>query len=224
MSAGAQLRPVFDGLNACAATGWRVNGRVLALVESADMYDGIATEVESTTEVDGVYMNEGDCRVSSFPQNPNQGLPTDEEIAADLYVPDGDGEIDVVERECEDTPPDAVAGGPATLDSIRAGILTGSCSFSSCHGGETSAAGLDLTAADLHSELLNHQVSRPGAPPLVVPGDPDGSYLYQVMSQCDPSAGDAAVPHMPLNAPELLPADQVARIRDWITNGAEAGE
>jgi len=34
MSAGAQLRPVFDGLNACAATGWRVNGRVLALVES----------------------------------------------------------------------------------------------------------------------------------------------------------------------------------------------
>jgi hypothetical protein len=56
---------------------------------------------------------------------------------------------------------------------------------------------------------------------LVKPGDPAGSYLYQLVSQCAPrTSTGAAVNHMPLNAPQLLDPASVALIRNWIQAGA----
>lgn len=59
------------------------------------------------------------------------------------------------------------------------------CTFSACHG-KTAIAGLDLLAADLHAELMNHDVVTATDLPLVTPGDPDNRWLYQVLSRCDP--------------------------------------
>jgi hypothetical protein len=44
----------------------------------------------------------------------------------------------------------------------------------------------------------------------------------QLLSQCEPTddAG-TVVNHMPRNSPTLLPPELVAKVRDWILNGAE---
>lgn len=54
---------------------------------------------------------------------------------------------------------------------------------------------------------------------LVDPGNPEGSFLYQKMAECTPSAGLA----MPLNAPVLLASETVAVIQAWIAAGAPSG-
>lgn len=197
---------------------------MLALVEADTLMDA-SVEVTATTEMrGGVPVSTGECNVLSVPKHAAQGPPTDEEKAAELYVPDtaaGDRGIKPA-PDCVDTPADAVAEGPATLTAVRAGVFLPRCSFSSCHGGGAgSRAGLDLQAEDLHAELLGHTVEGATDLPLIEPGDPDGSYLYRLVSRCEPVPGDAAVSHMPLNAPRLMPADHVALIRDWIAAGAD---
>jgi hypothetical protein len=194
---------------------------MLALVEADRMIEGLVNRTDTTVEEEGIYINNGACLVAGLPLNSNQRMPRDEELEGALYLPPSDGTVSrPLEGSCEDTPADAEADGDATLSGLAASIFLPSCTFSSCHGGELSAADLNLQGATLWQDILEHEVSRPGAPPLVVPGDPDGSYLYQLLSQCDPVAGAADVPHMPLNAPELLPAEQVALVRDWIAAGA----
>ena len=96
-----------------------------------------------------------------------------------------------------------------------------SCAYASCHGNEPGSAGLHLRAADLHTELLSHDVQGATTLPLVAPGDPDGSWLYRLISQCEPTddAGNA-VAHMPRNAPTLADPALVARVRAWIEAGA----
>lgn len=207
------------------AVGWGIGDQemcvMLALVESEYMIEGLVQHTTETEEVDGMIMNEGSCQILGFPPNDNQAFPTEDEINGDLYVPPDDGTVAApLEGSCVDVPPSAEPSGPTTLSSLRDAIFTPTCSFSSCHGGPLSVAGLDFTVADLHAELMEHQSPRAGAPPLVVPGDPDGSYLYQLLAECDPEVDGQAVPHMPLNAPELLPAGEVARLREWIASGA----
>jgi hypothetical protein len=207
------------------SVGWGIGDQemcvMLALVESGKLVEGLVQATTSTEERDGVVFNEGQCFVAAFPQNRNQGLPTQEEINGELYLPSDDGTVSApLEATCADTPETAEPAGPSTLQGLKDSIFTPSCSFSSCHGGPLSVAGLDLTRSDLHAALLAHESPRPGAPPLVVPGDPQRSYLYQLVAQCEPAVDGNPVPHMPLNAPELLPAEQVARIRDWIAAGA----
>ena len=76
-------------------------------------------------------------------------------------------------------------------------------------------------AEDLHTELLGHAVQASTALPLVAPGDPDGSWLVRVLSQCSPTddAGNLRS-HMPLNAPVLLDDGLVNAVRAWIAAGA----
>ncbi|MFO7564788.1 MAG: hypothetical protein R6X02_19240, partial [Enhygromyxa sp.] len=63
-----------------------------------------------------------------------------------------------------------------------------------CHGQSGQAAGLNLQAPDLLTELLEHEVvGNPGGS-LVEPGDPDNSWLYQVMSSCAPMSSGGASP------------------------------
>ena len=205
--------------------GWGIGDQemcvMLALVESDLMVEGLVQETVETEEAHGMILNEGRCFAAGFPLSANQRPPTDDEREGDLYVPPDDGSVSApVDGTCVDATDADEPDGPASLQGITESILTPSCSFSSCHGGPLSAAGLDLTGPGLHTALLGHESSRAGAPPLVVPGDPHGSYLYQLVAECEPSVAGSIVPHMPLNAPELLPAGQIARIREWIAGGA----
>ncbi len=208
--------------------GWGIGDQemcvMLGLADSAVLMDGRVGAGSVVGEQDGVLMNEGNCQVIGLPKNASQTMPGAAEIAAPLYVPPtspGDAELPPV-PECVDVDPDAEAHSPARLSSISSTLLESTCLFSSCHGGQgVQAAGLDLRAPGLHDRLMNHVVAGNTDLPLVAPGDPDGSWLYRRIAECEPTDRDGnAVTPMPYNAPTLSRPELVAKVRDWIAAGA----
>jgi hypothetical protein len=162
--------------------------------------------------------------VTMLPRNEQQTMPAQEEIDAPLYVPESaeDPGATTVIPECTDSPEDEPAEFAPTLSTIRGSVFTPSCTFSSCHDAINPPFGLDLeTEAGLHDRLLNHDVQNATSMPLVAPGDAQNSWLYHMMSDCQPMSDTGAVVPMPRNAPELLEPGLVATIRQWIDDGAE---
>ncbi len=192
----------------------------------ADMRVMMNGSVDAGTKLDGsdgeALEFSGPCSVFALPKNKAQSMPTPEEQDAPLYVPpaaDGDLDLDPV-KPCVDVLPDAEALAPATLDSLRATLFNPSCTFSSCHGGK-SPVSVRLDGADLHAVLLAKASATDM--PLVDPGDPDNSWLYQLLSRCDPTDADGNPhTHMPYNAPTLLDPRLVGKLRAWISAGAPA--
>ncbi len=212
------------------SVGWGIGDQemcvMLGLADSdvlMDAYMGGMNNVDG--EVDGVVMNHGECTGLGIPRNPAQKLPSESERNAALYIPESlpdDEDLPPV-PECTDTPDAVLAEQPATLASMRETLFRGSCTFAACHDSVAPAAGLDLSADEVHSNLLDHQVVFAQTDmPLVAPGDPGASWLMQVLSKCEP-ADDVGniVAHMPRNSPTLLPPELVAKVRDWILAGAE---
>lgn len=209
--------------------GWGIGDQemcvMLGLADSAMLLDGNVSAGSPVGEQDGVLLNEGTCNVIGLPKNPSQSMPSEEEIAGDLYVPPTDPSdqglppLDV----CEPTPADAEPVLAPTLTNLRDAFFVSSCMFSSCHQGEAAVAGLDFAAENLHELLTTRDVQLSDvAIPLVTPGDPDNSWLYRVVSECEPTDDAGTVkPHMPLNAPELSDPRLVSLLRDWIAAGAQ---
>jgi hypothetical protein len=109
-----------------------------------------------------------------------------------------------------------------TFSSIRTEILettdqAGRTSCITCHTnqGRQPAAGLNMRT-DPFAALVN-QPSRqkPGAT-LIIPGDPDNSYLIRKLE----GGPDIALLRMPANGPPYLTPGQILVIRRWIENGA----
>jgi hypothetical protein len=95
------------------------------------------------------------------------------------------------------------AGGEAasaTWDGAIAVLFDPACT--SCHGANLQSAGLSLAS---YETALAGGESGPG----IVPGDPDGSVIVQVME-----AG---------GHPAMLDAGQLATLREWILGGAPSG-
>jgi hypothetical protein len=119
-----------------------------------------------------------------------------------------------------DTPADAVASLEPTLTNVSANLFVPACGFSSCHGAGGQAGELNFEG-NLHAKLLGHAVVGNTSLPLIDPGNPEGSWLYQRISKCQPMDDDGnIVAHMPLNAPFLLNPGVIATVRDWIAAGA----
>ncbi len=207
--------------------GWGIGDQemcvMLGLADSKVIMDGNVPSGEIVGTEGEILLNEGNCSVIGLGKHAEQGPPTQEEIDGPLYVPPtdpGDAGLPPVD-DCEDVTSDVMASTDASLSQIRDTLLVSTCQFSSCHSDSNPSAGLDLTADDLHTELMEHVVQANTDLPLVAPGDPEGSWLYRLVSQCSPTddAG-AAVAHMPLNAPRLADPGLVATLRDWIESGA----
>jgi hypothetical protein len=208
--------------------GWGIGDQemceFLGLADTEVMMDGWVREHNPNGVMnDNVVTYVSPCSVQAVPKNERQTMPTEEEMNGPLYRPESSPEdtgLDAV-SPCVDAPVDAVAEGPTTLESIRDTIFKTGCNYSACHGGATAAAGLDLTQPDLASVLNGvPSVARPEMP-LVDPGRPENSYLYLLLSKCEPVAanGESAA-HMPRNAPTLLEPALVAKVREWIKSGA----
>ncbi len=195
---------------------------MLALVES-DAVMGATVDalnrLVGATEDMSFY--EGLCLAGAVARQASQGPPSAAERDGPLYVPPvepGDEDLPPVPA-CVDVDPAIAADEPATLGSIRDTIFAPSCGFSACHG-ETAVAGLDLQADDLHGMLMHHPVTGSELP-LITPGDPERSWLYHLLSRCEPeTAAGQVAPHMPLNAPFLLDPALVNKVRAWIAAGA----
>jgi hypothetical protein len=179
------------------------------LMDMAVREDGAPVE---PSPVDGIPHFTGPCTFLTVPKPEAQQPPTDEEKNAPLAVPESDPDVRSSggPPECVDTPADAASLTEPSVERMGGYIFRPSCSYSSCHGGPTPSAGLDLMAEDLEAELLGHTTAS-GAP-LVRPGDAANSPLYQRISECSPEGGA----HMPLNAPTLMEPALVAMVRDWI--------
>jgi hypothetical protein len=102
-----------------------------------------------------------------------------------------------------------------TFTNVHTTVLQPTCAFSSCHG-SADAGDLTLTdAAASYDALVDAPSAGDPAQILVVPGDPDASYLVHKLEAASGIVGDP----MPPPAGGLEP-EKVALIRAWIAAGA----
>lgn len=109
------------------------------------------------------------------------------------------------------------ANGAATVsyaDDLLPLLEMSGCMTSGCHGGTFVSSRFDLSTyegifgpGDGAEVLMTCNV---------IPGDPDGSYLLEKLTQDNPRFGD----RMPLFQTPLS-ADQIELIRTWIAEGAQ---
>lgn len=117
-------------------------------------------------------------------------------------------------------PSPTASPGVATFTSVYDGVIARNCL--GCHGEVPSGeAGVLLmaTRAQAYAQLVNVPAGGTACAGQgrirVVPGDPDGSLLYNKVSKPQPACG------LPMPAPTGgLPAGDVQLIRDWILRGA----
>jgi hypothetical protein len=206
--------------------GWGIGDQemcvMLGLAESKILMDVSVTANTQAVGMDGdIVLFEGPAGVLALPKNPSQKPPTQDEIDGEFYVPmSGDEDIPPV-PECVDHDTNVAPALEPTLTNVFEAVFQPSCTYNACHGSSGQAAGLNLQAPDLLTELMDHEVQgNPGAS-LIEPGDLDNSWLYQVMAKCEPQTGQGGIAtHMPRNAPVLLSDDAVALVREWILDGA----
>ena len=102
---------------------------------------------------------------------------------------------------------------PATLTELESEVFQPNCVFSGCHQTGSNEGGLTLDT-DVYAHLVNApSVDAPGKI-RVVPGDLGASYLYEKVTQDQPTFGDRMPPGSPLNGADL------ELIQSWILDGA----
>lgn len=112
-----------------------------------------------------------------------------------------------------------------TFSSIQAQIFqstdaAGRAACANCHTnvGRAPAGGLNLLPEFAHAALVNVPSRQKSGAILVVPGDPDNSYLVQKLEGAPGIVGL----RMPRSGPPHLTSGQMMVIRRWIQNGAPA--
>ena len=102
------------------------------------------------------------------------------------------------------------------LSELKDGFFQTSCSLSaSCHKGPTGAAQLVLDG-DVHAAIVNVESTQVPGQMLVIPGDVEGSYLWQKVSGETPAVGTLMPPTNGLGDDPRL-----EDLKNWILNGAK---
>ena len=109
--------------------------------------------------------------------------------------------------------PTDTGAGDGEFEAIRDEILVPSCGLDTCHG--TAQTGLVVSAEMTREDLVNASSSLNPLTRLVIPGDPDNSYLVRKLEGGPSIQGEAMPPTGPLDPAEIQ------RIRDWIAAGAK---
>ncbi len=102
---------------------------------------------------------------------------------------------------------------PPTLSDVQADVFDASCAFSTCHAAP-GASGLVLEPGRAHGALVDVESADAPGRTLVVPGDPEGSYLVAKLRGDADLVGDP----MPDGAP--LDDGRLQLVIDWIAAGA----
>jgi hypothetical protein len=105
---------------------------------------------------------------------------------------------------------------PGSWSAIEAEIMVPRCATAACHAGETPAFYPQLDAGVARERLL--ELSQQVGAPMVVPGDPDASYLVRKLRGDAASVGGVGTP-MPIGE-ETLDEAAIQAIEGWIRNGA----
>jgi hypothetical protein len=126
------------------------------------------------------------------------------------------------------TGPDPSCSGPPTMSASQDAIFSKSCAFTSCHGGANPAAGLNLTAGYACASLVQQPSCVFSDRTLVVPGQPEKSYLVHAIAGDDlgtnPDGTCAGLTNgtparMPLGGQPLCQG-QIDQVQAWIAAGA----
>lgn len=124
--------------------------------------------------------------------------------------------------------PEPAPADPSLAEDV-APIFSASCSFSSCHGGPNPPGYVQLgpasqvTPAAIREALVGVPARADDRMLLVVPGEPDGSFLVRKLEgrfSDLPCAPDACGDRMPQRNPPLDPR-QLEIVRNWIAQGAK---
>ena len=92
-------------------------------------------------------------------------------------------------------------------------VLSPSCGFSSCHAGSAGAPFLE-TEDSAYASLVNAESNSVDGAILVIPGDPDNSYLVQKLESGPSITGN------PMPPSSALPDEKIEAVRAWIEAGA----
>jgi hypothetical protein len=95
-------------------------------------------------------------------------------------------------------------------------IFTKNCALSGCHVTGDPPEGMVLEPGQAYANIVNVESTEVGPEKRIEPSDSAASYLYEKISQPQPTSGD----RMPLNA-NPLSADKIALIKTWIDEGAK---
>ncbi|MCB9763772.1 MAG: hypothetical protein H6739_28645 [Alphaproteobacteria bacterium] len=106
---------------------------------------------------------------------------------------------------------DTVDSSPPTFTEVDT-MLVQSCGFNSCHG--TGTGGLTLDGDGDYDRLVNAASTGDPSRTLIVPGDPDNSYLLWKMLGLSAAAGE------PMPPPSGGLDTEAAMVQAWIEAGA----
>lgn len=117
-----------------------------------------------------------------------------------------------------------------TLTSLQEKVFSPSCSFASCHGGNTPQSGLDHRTKESTFAGLVNKVARRGycsdaGPPaspvlLVVPGQPEQSLLMRKLTATQAELVMACQGGPMPKTSQMLPQEALDAIEQWIADGA----
>ncbi len=118
----------------------------------------------------------------------------------------------------------AACGPEPKLSVVQKEVFSHSCTFSSCHASAYGEARLDLRPGKAYGALVNVPSQHEPSRLLVVPGDPDASYL---MDKLYGQSVATDLPHeehsdiMPPASTGTLGEEWKALVREWIRRGAK---
>ena len=106
------------------------------------------------------------------------------------------------------------------FDSVYNGMISKSCGgFSACHANNPAALGFDAdTAEDFIASAINVPSSQEPSLALILPGDPENSYLIRVLR--DPASADLPDGARSMPPGQPLCDEKIDVLAEWIRNGA----
>lgn len=107
------------------------------------------------------------------------------------------------------------SGVQPTLTSIQENVFSPSCAVSGCHAGSNPQQGMNLSAGQAHTNLVNVRSNERPELFRVAPGAPDSSYLVHKVEGRSSIVGE----QMPLGGAPLS-QEEITALRTWIENGA----
>jgi hypothetical protein len=119
---------------------------------------------------------------------------------------------------CEDAPIGDGGAGDITLDTVFTRVFDGDGFCTGCHPSVADEYPLDLSDLDKAYETLLDDGERCNGKPYVTPGDPDKSFLIDVLTLSNPGCD---ISRMPDGFDEPLADEEIQLVRDWIEQGAK---
>jgi hypothetical protein len=131
----------------------------------------------------------------------------------------------VAATACATQTSDEPPGAPPTMDAVFSQVLEPRCTFSSCHSAPTVAAKLDLSRERACGALVNAVSCLFPQRRLVVPSNPDDSFLMHKLTGTglsempDGNCSSQSNAPMPFGG-STIPDEEIDLVRSWIAAGA----